>query len=118
MRLSADYEAPDGCDASSIDADAQSAAAHTFERLGAQGYRALGIASRAVDRTHDTAGVTDETDLTFSGFAVFLDPPKASAGGHPGAGGGRRRGQDADRRQRAGDPPRLRRDRRARSPAC
>ena len=27
-----------------------------------------------------TAAITDETDLVFAGFAVFLDPPKASAG--------------------------------------
>ncbi len=47
--------------------------------LGAQGYRALGIASRAVDASHQTAAITDESDLVFSGFAVFLDPPKASA---------------------------------------
>ena len=33
-----------------------------------------------VDGSHETAAVTDETDLVFSGFAVFLDPPKASAG--------------------------------------
>ena len=33
-----------------------------------------------VDGSHETAAVTDETDLVFSGFAVFLDPPKATAG--------------------------------------
>jgi P-type Mg2+ transporter len=57
---------------------------HTFEAtldgLGAEGFRALGIAGRVVDGSHETAAVTDETDLIFSGFAVFLDPPKASAG--------------------------------------
>ena len=39
-------------------------------------------ASRAacVDGNHATAAITDESDLVFSGFAVFLDPPKASAG--------------------------------------
>jgi len=42
--------------------------------------RALGIASRGVDGSHETAAITDESDLVFSGFAVFLDPPKASAG--------------------------------------
>jgi magnesium-transporting ATPase (P-type) len=36
--------------------------------------------SRLVDAAHATAVVGDETDLVFSGFAVFLDPPKASAG--------------------------------------
>jgi Mg2+-importing ATPase len=52
----------------------------TFEGLGAQGYRALGVASRSADPTHPKAIITDECDLTFAGFAVFLDPPKASAG--------------------------------------
>ena len=33
-----------------------------------------------VDASHATAAITDESDLVFSGFAVFLDPPKASAG--------------------------------------
>ena len=33
-----------------------------------------------VDASHETAAITDESDLVFSGFAVFLDPPKASAG--------------------------------------
>jgi Mg2+-importing ATPase len=48
--------------------------------LSAQGLRALGIASRLVDESHDTAAVSDECELAFAGFAVFLDPPKASAG--------------------------------------
>ena len=52
----------------------------TLEGLGAEGFRALGVASRAVDAGHATAAVGDEADLVFSGFAVFLDPPKASAG--------------------------------------
>jgi Mg2+-importing ATPase len=57
----------------------------TLDGLGTQGFRALGIASRLAQSTmgtanQDTAVITDETDMVFSGFAVFLDPPKASAG--------------------------------------
>jgi len=52
----------------------------TLDALGAQGLRALGIASREVGENHQTAALTDECNLTFSGFAVFLDPPKSSAG--------------------------------------
>jgi Mg2+-importing ATPase len=57
----------------------------TLDQLGAQGFRALGIASRLAGSTpetahYETAVITDETDLVFAGFAVFLDPPKASAG--------------------------------------
>jgi P-type Mg2+ transporter len=48
--------------------------------LGGEGFRALGIAFRRVDADHDSAAVSDETELVFAGYAVFLDPPKASAG--------------------------------------
>ena len=57
----------------------------TLDGLGAQGFRALGVASRLASSAPDTANrdsavITDETDMVFAGFAVFLDPPKASAG--------------------------------------
>jgi Mg2+-importing ATPase len=50
-----------------------------FESLGEEGYRALGVAYREVGAAQATAMVTDETELTFAGFAVFLDPPKLDA---------------------------------------
>jgi P-type Mg2+ transporter len=50
-----------------------------FEGLGEEGYRALGVASRAMPRSHDNAIVSDETGLTFAGFALFVDPPKTDA---------------------------------------
>ena len=51
----------------------------TFDDLSAQGLRLLGIASR--EEAADVARIesADERDLIFAGFAVFLDPPKASA---------------------------------------
>jgi len=51
----------------------------TFDDLSAQGLRLLGIASR--EEAADVARIesADEKDLIFAGFAVFLDPPKASA---------------------------------------
>lgn len=79
LRLSGRYETAEG-EERSLDEEARRAFAATFEDLGAQGYRALGVASRTVDATHETAALADECDLVFSGFAVFLDPPKASAG--------------------------------------
>ena len=63
-----------------LDAETRQAFAATLADLGNQGFRALGIASRRVDDGQETAAVADEADLVFSGFAVFLDPPKASAG--------------------------------------
>ena len=63
-----------------LDAATRSAFEKTLEGLGAEGFRALGVASRVVDASHATAAVSDESNLVFIGFAVFLDPPKASAG--------------------------------------
>ena len=50
-----------------------------FQALSAEGFRVLGIASRAEPDNQSTCVVHDETELTFAGFAVFLDPPKATA---------------------------------------
>ena len=79
LRLSGRHEDASGAE-QPLDAETRKAFEATLDALGAQGFRALGIASRAVDENHATAAITDETDLVFSGFAVFLDPPKASAG--------------------------------------
>jgi P-type Mg2+ transporter len=51
----------------------------SFERIGEEGCRAVGAAYRTVALDHPTAVVTDETELVFAGFAVFLDPPKETA---------------------------------------
>jgi Mg2+-importing ATPase len=79
LRLSGRYEAADGAERP-LDPETRRAFEATLDALGGQGYRALGVASRVVDATRKTAAITDESDLVFSGFAVFLDPPKASAG--------------------------------------
>ena len=49
------------------------------QQLGSEGFKVLGIAWRNVPSTHDHAVIDDETELTFAGFAGFLDPPKQSA---------------------------------------
>jgi Mg2+-importing ATPase len=79
LRLSGQYQDAEG-DEKPLDAATRTKFQATLEALGAQGFRALGIASRLVDPTHETAAISDETNLVFAGFAVFLDPPKASAG--------------------------------------
>ena len=79
LRLAGSYQTPDGRELP-LDAETRRAFEATLESLGDQGLRALGVASRAVDASHQTAAIADECDLVFSGFAVFLDPPKASAG--------------------------------------
>jgi len=79
LRLSSRYEAADGMERP-LDAATRRTFEATLDGLGAQGFRALGIATRLADATRETAAITDETELVFAGFAVFLDPPKASAG--------------------------------------
>ena len=79
LRLSRRYEDADG-KVLPLDSETRRSFETTLDGLGAEGFRALGIARRVVDASHTTAAVGDESDLIFSGFAVFLDPPKASAG--------------------------------------
>jgi P-type Mg2+ transporter len=79
LRLSGQYQDADGKE-KPLDPATRSVFQTTLDALGEQGFRALGIASRLVDSTHETAAISDEADLVFAGFAVFLDPPKASAG--------------------------------------
>ena len=47
----------------------------TFRKLGADGYRALGVAVLNVEQK-DVYTVVDEHAMTLAGFAAFLDPPK------------------------------------------
>ena len=79
LRLSARCEAADGT-VTPLDAGTRQIFEATLEQLGALGFRVLGIGSRVVDANHGTAAISDENELVFSGFAVFRDPPKASAG--------------------------------------
>jgi Mg2+-importing ATPase len=49
-----------------------------FKAKGAEGFRVLAVATRTVAaKTHFTRD--DEQDMTFRGFLVFYDPPKADA---------------------------------------
>jgi len=79
LRLSGHYEGADG-QTQTLDAATRTMFEATLNGLGAQGFRALGVAGRMVGADDATAAVGDETALVFAGFAVFLDPPKASAG--------------------------------------
>ncbi|CAN5624823.1 magnesium-translocating P-type ATPase [soil metagenome] len=48
-----------------------------YAAWSAQGYRVLGVATKPVALTANLAH-SDERDLSFSGFLIFFDPPKAS----------------------------------------
>jgi len=42
-----------------------------------KGFRVLGVATKTVDGRSDSYSYSDESDLTFTGFLLFFDPPKA-----------------------------------------
>ncbi len=78
LRLSTQADTPDG--PAPMTPALRAALTQRFEAIGADGMRALGLATRAMPAGQEGAAVADEAGLTFAGFAVFLDPPKASAG--------------------------------------
>ncbi len=78
LRLCSAVEQPDGTSRPLAEAQRAELMA-SFERIGEEGCRALGVAYSRVGPNHATAEVADETELVFAGFVVFLDPPKASA---------------------------------------
>ena len=47
-----------------------------YEEWSGQGYRVLGVASRAVEARSGSYNRADERELCFAGFLLFLDPPK------------------------------------------
>ena len=78
IRLSSTAAGGDG-EKRELDEEARRQLVGIFERLGEEGYRVLAVASREAGPGHNDAVVSDETELTFAGFAVFVDPPKADA---------------------------------------
>ncbi|MDP1646486.1 MAG: magnesium-translocating P-type ATPase [Thiobacillus sp.] len=77
LRLCTGYEA-DG-QQHPLDEAAHARIQALFESLSRDGFRVLGIAWRSEPPEHNHAVLGDEAELVFSGFAAFLDPPKASA---------------------------------------
>ncbi|HYB92005.1 MAG TPA: HAD-IC family P-type ATPase, partial [Candidatus Binataceae bacterium] len=80
LRLSTTFETADGKPQPLTD-ERRAEIYARFERLGAEGFQTLAVATRPITSSGDGTGVEaeDEPELTFAGFAVFLDPPKASA---------------------------------------
>jgi Mg2+-importing ATPase len=48
-----------------------------FSDWSEQGFRVLGVATKTTDTRNESYSAKDETDLTFIGFLLFFDPPKA-----------------------------------------
>ncbi len=58
-----------------FDATHRAVAEATYQKLSADGYRTLGVASRTVE-VRDVYKPDVECEMTLVGFAAFLDPPK------------------------------------------
>jgi Mg2+-importing ATPase len=80
IKLAGRYEEPGKPELLPLDDVSRNRAAKVFEGLGAEGFRALGVAWRELQPDRTAATVEDERDLVFAGFIVFFDPPKESAG--------------------------------------
>jgi Mg2+-importing ATPase len=59
-----------------LDAPAKARIDQLYEDWSGQGFRVLGVASRAVDDRSTAYTRADEGGLCFAGFLLFLDPPK------------------------------------------
>lgn len=73
------YESEGRESVADLDAAARAQLQARCDALLRDGMRVLGIAWRDVAADHPHALLSDETDLVFAGYAVFLDPPKESA---------------------------------------
>jgi len=76
LRLSGRYEDASGAE-QPLDAETRKAFEATLDALGAQGFRALGIATHLEDESHATAAISDENDLVspVSPFSLILRKP-------------------------------------------
>lgn len=79
LGLSTQYAVGETLEARPLDEQALASIRALHDNMGRDGFRVLGIAWRTVALDHPHAVVGDETELTFAGFAAFLDPPKESA---------------------------------------
>ena len=77
LQLSSRYES--GTSVPALEETGRAKAASLLAEFGREGFRTLGVAWREVEADREHAGITDETDLIFAGFTLFLDPPKESA---------------------------------------
>ncbi len=79
LKLASHYEPAAGGGLVPLDDAARAAALALLAKFGQEGLRLLGVAWREMVPGTAHCHLGDEADLTFAGFAVFLDPPKQSA---------------------------------------
>ncbi|MCL5995003.1 MAG: magnesium-translocating P-type ATPase [Chloroflexi bacterium] len=60
-----------------LDATSRAGIERLYSEWSAKGFRVLGVATKTVDRRPEAYSRADESALTFAGFLLFFDPPKA-----------------------------------------
>jgi Mg2+-importing ATPase len=75
--LSICTSAQSGDGAHPLDATVRAGIEQLYSEWSAQGFRVLGVATKTVDDRSECYSRTDENELTFAGFLLFFDPPKA-----------------------------------------
>jgi Mg2+-importing ATPase len=65
-----------GDEEKALDTGQQAQIQEKYAAWSAQGYRVLGVAVKTVSGQAHPFSKTDETDMAFVGFLLFLDPPK------------------------------------------
>jgi P-type Mg2+ transporter len=66
----------DGAAEAPLDTSARAQVEARYDGWSSQGFRVLGVASRAMDARDASYSRADETGMCFEGFLLFLDPPK------------------------------------------
>jgi P-type Mg2+ transporter len=79
LKLSTQYAQGEDQGTQPLDEEARLKIQALHDSLGREGFKVLGIAWKQVATEHPHAVLDDEIELTFAGFAAFLDPPKESA---------------------------------------
>jgi Mg2+-importing ATPase len=60
-----------------LDATTRAAIEQRYSEWSEKGFRVLGLATKTVDGRPEVYSHSDENALTFAGFLLFFDPPKA-----------------------------------------
>jgi Mg2+-importing ATPase len=66
-----------GEDARPLDDSRRAGIEQRYSDWSGKGFRVLGVAAKSVNGGPESYSYADESDLTFTGFLLFFDPPKA-----------------------------------------
>jgi P-type Mg2+ transporter len=75
--LAACTRAQVGNEEKALDNEMHTRIQHKYEARSGQGFRVLGLAVKSANGREHPFSKTEETGMTFMGFLLFFDPPKA-----------------------------------------